>query len=127
MTKFLLIAMALVEVGTGAGLVIAPSFIVWLLLGEGLASPQSLVLGRITGVALLSIGVACSRATSVEPSAHRRLIGSMLIYNLAVPAFLTQAAIDDGMRGIATWPACVLHFGVALWSIRCLSAPSFEN
>ena len=62
MMKLLLIAMALAEGGTGVALLIAPSFIVELLLGVGLLSPQSLVLGRITGAALISIGMACWRA-----------------------------------------------------------------
>ena len=120
MPKLLLIVTALVEVGTGLALLIAPSFVVELLLGEGLSSPQSLVLGRITGAALLSIGVACCFSSTGEPSGRRGLVGSLLIYNLAVPAILTRAAIADGMRGIAIWPTCALHFGLAIWCLVCL-------
>src|SRR3972149_3750069 len=101
MSKLLLIVTALVEVGTGVALLIAPSLVVDLLLGEGLTSPQSLVLGRVAGAALISIGVACWLASKGEPSGHKGLVGSVLIYNLAVPVLLVHAAIPFGMRGIA--------------------------
>lgn len=115
MSMSLLIVTALVEVGTGVALLMAPSLVVELLLGAGLSSPQSLVLGRITGAALVSTGVACWLAHNGEPSGRRGLVGGLLIYNLAVPALLTRAAIADGTRGIAIWPACVLHLGLAVW------------
>ena len=105
--------------GDRRALLIAPSFVVELLLDEGLSSPQSLVLGRITGAALLSIGIACWPSSNGEPAARRGLVGSVLIYNLAVPALLIRAAIADGMRGIAIWPTCVLHLGLAIWCILC--------
>ena len=111
MSKLLLIVTALVEVGTGVALVITPSRVVELLVGEGLSSPQSLVLGRVTGAALISIGVACWLASKGESSGHQGLVGGMLIYNLAVPVLLIRAAIAFGMRGIALWPASVLHIG----------------
>ena len=120
MSKLLLIVTALVEVATGAALVIAPSLIVELLLGEGLTSPQSLVLGRITGAALISIGVACGLASRGEASGYRVLVSSILIYNLAVPALLIRAATAYGMRGIALWPGCALHIGLAIWCVLCL-------
>jgi hypothetical protein len=120
MSKLLLLVTALVEIGTGIALLIAPSWCVELLLGEGLTSPQSLVLGRIFGSALISIGAACWLSSKGEPSGRRGLVGSMLIYNLAVPAFLICTAINFGIRGIALWPACVLHFGLAIWCIFCV-------
>ena len=116
----LLIVTALVEVGTGVALLIAPSAVVVLLLGEGLSSPQSLVLGRVTGAALISIGVACGLTSNGDSRGQRALVGSMLIYNLAVPVLLGQAAIAFGFRGIALWPAIVLHLGLAIWCILCL-------
>jgi hypothetical protein len=120
MSKLLLIVTALVEVGTGVALLVAPSAVVVLLLGEGLSSPQSLVLGRVTGAALISIGVACGLTSNGDSRGQRALVGSMLIYNLAVPVLLVQAAIAFGLRGIAHWPAIVLHLGLAIWCILCL-------
>ena len=65
-TRSLLVVTALLEAGTGIALLVAPSLTVELLLGTGLSSPQSLVLGRITGAALISIGVACWLARKAE-------------------------------------------------------------
>ena len=120
MSKLLLLTTAVVELGTGLALLIAPSWVVELLLGEGLSSPQSLVLGRITGVALVSISVACSLASFRGLSGGRGLTGSMLFYNLAVPGLLARAAFADGLRGIAIWPACALHIVLAIWCAICL-------
>ena len=119
MSKLLLLTMALIEAGTGIALLVAPSSFVALLLGEGLSSPQSVVLARITGAALISIAVACWWESKGEPSERSGLVGSMLIYNLAVPLLLTQAA-HDGTHGIAIWPACALHFGLAVWCMFCI-------
>lgn len=119
-SKLLLIVTALVEVGTGVALLGAPSLVVELLLGEGISSPQSMVLGRVTGAALISIGVACWLARNGESSGYRGLVGSILIYNLAVPVLLIHAAITLGMRGITFWPASVLHTGLAFWCVLCL-------
>jgi hypothetical protein len=120
MPKLLLLTIAVVELGTGLALLIAPSLVVELLLGEGLSSPQSLVLGRITGAALVSIAVACWHTSINAPSSDRGMVGSLLIYNLAVPALLARAAITDGLRGIAIWPACVLHLVLGIWCLLCL-------
>ncbi len=120
MSKLLLIVTALVEVGTGIALLVAPAWVVAFLLGDGLNSPQSLVLGRITGAALVAMGVVCWLASHGESSGHRALMGGMLLYNLAVPALLMQAAIAFGLRGIALWPAGILHTGLAIWCVLCL-------
>jgi hypothetical protein len=120
MLKLLLLATALVEIGTGVALLVAPAWVTKLLLGEGLSSPQSLVLGQITGAALVSIGVACWLASSREPGGQRGMVGSLLIYNLAVPVLLIHAAVAYGTRGIALWPAGVLHTTLAIWCVLCL-------
>ena len=72
MSKLLLIVTALVEVGTGVALLIAPSFVVELLLGEGLSSPQSLVLGRITGAARSRSASPAGFSSNGEPSGTPR-------------------------------------------------------
>jgi hypothetical protein len=117
--KSLLIVTALIEAATGIALLVAPSIIVELLLGEGLTSPQSLALGRITGAALVSIGVACWLARKAGAVMSGLVVG-MLIYNVAVPVLLIYAAIAVGMHGIALWPASILHAALAVWCLLCL-------
>src|SRR4051794_14479707 len=120
MPKHLLRAMALVEVGTGASLLFAPSIIVKVLLGDGLSSPQSLVLARIAGAALISIAMTCWLASNAETTGARGLVRSMLVYNVAVPMLLIHTAITYEMRGIGLWPACVLHTSLAIWCMVCV-------
>lgn len=121
MSQSILIVTAVLEAATGIALLVAPSVIVELLLGTGLASPQSLVLGRIAGAALVSIGVACWLARKSERSdALTGLVTGMLIYNVAVPVLLIYAAIAVGMRGVALWPASILHVAIAIWCLVCL-------
>jgi hypothetical protein len=120
MPKLLLIMTALAEFGIGVALLIVPSWVVDILLGTGLTSPQSFVLGRITGAALVVIGVVCGRAGYRPANENRCLIGGMLFYNFAVLGLLTHAAIAGGMRGIALWPACALHLGLGIWCLFCL-------
>ncbi len=121
-TKPLLIVTALIEVGTGIALLVVPSITVELLLGVGLASPQALVVGRVAGAALLSIGVTCWLSSNGERrDAQRGLVAGLLIYNVAVPALLIHAVIASTMHGIALWPASVLHMGLAIWCLACLA------
>ena len=49
---------AIIEAATGLGLIAVPAMIVRLLLGAEI-SGASIPLGRIAGVALLALGVAC--------------------------------------------------------------------
>ncbi len=119
--KSLLIVTALIEAATGIALLVAPSVIVELLLGAGLSSPQSLVLGRIAGAALISISVACWQARKSERNDTQiGLLAGLLVYNIAVPALLIYAAIAPGLHGIALWPASILHVMLAIWCLACL-------
>ena len=120
-TRSLLIVTALIEAGTGIALLGAPSLIVERLLGTGLSSSQSLVLGRVAGAALISIGVACWLARKAERGdARTGLVTGMLIYNVAVPVLLIYALIASGMYGIALFPAGILHLMLAIWCVACL-------
>ena len=117
--KSLLTVTALIEGATGVALLVVPSVIVELLLGAGLSSPQSFVLGRIAGAALVSIGVACWLARKTD-AVVTGLVAGMLIYNVAVPVLLIYAAMADGMQGVALWPASILHVMLAVWCLLCL-------
>jgi hypothetical protein len=113
--KALLIVTALLELGAGAALLMVPSLTAELLLGEGLSSPQALVVARIAGAALLSLALACWLGRNGERGAQTWLIAGMLIYNLAVPAVLIHGWIAWALAGIALWPAILLHTALAVW------------
>ncbi len=116
-TRALLIVTALIEAGAGGALLAVPSLAVELLLGEGLTSQQALVVARIGGTALISLGVACWLGRNGERLAQTGLVGGMLIYNFAVPILLLEGWIRSGMLGLALWPAVVLHSVMGVWCV----------
>jgi len=111
----ILIFSALAEFGTGLALVVEPSIIVQLLLGESIVGLAA-VLGRCFGVALVALGVA---AWPQPPAAMPRL--GMAVYNVLVTLYLGYLGAVSHMNGILLWPTVVLHAGVALlllWPCR---------
>jgi hypothetical protein len=119
--KTLLIAKSAVEVLAGLALALFPSMSVSLLLGSPLDVPVGTVLGRIAGVALLTLGIACwlARNDSQSPAAAG-LIVALLFYDAAVVVILLSARFALGLSGIGLWPAVVLHSGLGIWSLLCL-------
>jgi hypothetical protein len=116
-----LILTAFLEGGTGVSLLVLPSVPLALLLGVCVAAPEALLVGRVTGAALLAIGVACwlGRGDKESPAQFGLLTG-VLIYDGAAAALLGYAGLVLTMVGIALWPAVVLHTALAVWCVVCL-------
>ncbi|MGC1417618.1 MAG: hypothetical protein WA817_20175 [Candidatus Acidiferrum sp.] len=119
--KMLLIATAFIEVGAGLALLLLPSQATELLFGSPLGTPTALVMGRLAGVALLTLGVACWLGRSEEKS-HRGngLAAAMLLYNAAAVALISYARIGLGLIALLLWPAVLLHAVMAVWCVACL-------
>jgi hypothetical protein len=98
MKKVLLLA-AVGEAATGLALLIAPSLVGRLLLGEELTG-VAIPVARVLGIALIALGVACWPGTP--------LVG-MLTYSAAVTLYLAYVGFAGGLSGILLWPAVVLH------------------
>ena len=112
---------ALAEAGVGLTLLLSPPFVARLLLGVSLDAPAALIVGRIAGAALLSLGAACWLARDDGPSRARRgLIAAMLLYNSAAAAVLANAGAGVRLVGVLMWPAVALHAALAVWCIVCL-------
>jgi hypothetical protein len=117
----LLVVTALAEAGVGLTLLLSPPFVARLLLGVSLDAPAALIVGRIAGAALLSLGAACWLARDDGPSRARRgLIAAMLLYNSAAAGVLANAGVGVGLVGVLMWPAVALHAVLAVWCIACL-------
>ena len=92
--KNVLIFAAVAEAATGLALLIVPSLVGQLLLGEELTG------ARVTGIALIALGIACWPGPP--------LVG-MLTYSTLVALYLAYLALAGGLTGIFLWPAVALH------------------
>ncbi|XSC44734.1 hypothetical protein ACF1BQ_046210 [Bradyrhizobium sp. RDT10] len=97
--KTALIVAAVCEGATGLALLIAPSFVGQMLLGEqlvGVASPVA----RVAGMALIALGVACWPGPP---------LAGMLVYSALATLYLAYLGLAGGFAGFLLWPAAALH------------------
>ena len=87
------------EAAMGLALLIVPSVVGQLLLGSDLTG-IAMTVARLTGIALIGLGVAC------WPGPPRL---GMLIYSVAVTLYLAWAGLTGIATGTLLWPAVVLH------------------
>jgi len=94
-----LVLAAVAEAATGLALLVVPSLVGRLLLGEALTG-VAIPVARVAGIALIALGVAC------WPGPPR--VG-MLLYSAAVTLYLASVGFAGGVTGLLLWPAVVLH------------------
>jgi hypothetical protein len=90
---------AVAEVATGLALIVVPSLVVRLLLGAELTG-ASIPIARVTGIALLALGVCCWPGSTA--------LCGMLTYGALVTVYLAYLGFL-GFSGILLWPAVVVH------------------
>src|SRR5262245_19454360 len=98
MNKVLTLA-AVLEVATGLALLVVPSLVTFLLLGEELAG-IAIPVARFAGIALIGLGIACWPGPP---------LAGMLAYSTLVALCLAYAGFAGGFTGTLLWPAVVLH------------------
>ena len=123
--KNLLTVTALIEGITGLLLVAAPSFVTRLLLNSPLDGSVALTVARLTGIALLTLTVACWLARlDAETRAANGLITAMVLYNVGAAVLLAYAGIGLRLSGLCLWPAVMLHVIMTAWClVRLLRKP----
>ncbi len=97
--KRVLVLAAVGEAATGLALLIVPSLVGQLLLGEELTG-VAIPVARVAGIALIALGIAC------WPGTPR--VG-MLTYSAAVTLYLAYLGFAGGLTGILLWPAVAIH------------------
>ena len=90
---------AISEAVTGFALLIAPSLVGQLLLGEQLAG-VAIPVARVAGIALVALGIACWPGPP--------LVG-MLSYIAVITLYLAYLGLVGGLNGVLLWPAVALH------------------
>src|SRR3954470_13061607 len=101
----LLIVTALAETATGLLLLVSPPLVIALLLGASLDAPAALVVARMAGAALLSLGGACWLARNDGPNrGGPGLVAAMLLYNSVAVGVLAHAGAVAMLVGVLTWP-----------------------
>lgn len=106
--RSVLILAAVAEVATGVALLIVPSLVARLLLGEELTG-VAIPVARVAGIALIALGIAC------WPGPAR--VG-MLTYGATVMLYLGYLGLTGESTGILLWPAVTLHLVLTVLLIR---------
>jgi len=101
--KLELIFAAVAEVATGLALLMVPALVGKLLLGEPLAG-VAIPVARVTGIALIALGIACWPGPPIF---------GMLTYGLLVTLYLAYLGFAGGFAGVLLWPAVALHVVLA--------------
>jgi len=119
--KQLLSFSAAFEAAIGVSLATVPALPVSILLGSSLDTAASSIVGRVAGVALLSLAVACWLARNDEQSrAANGVICAMLLYNTSATVLMMYAATGLKLAGPGLWPTIVLHVAMAIWCFASL-------
>ena len=106
--KNVLIVSAICEAATGLALLIVPSLVGQVLLGEqltGVAAPVA----RVAGIALIALAIACWPGPP---------LAGMLTYSASVAIYLAYLGLAGGASGILLWPAVVLHLILTALLVR---------
>jgi hypothetical protein len=97
---------AAVEAVTGLLLIVVPHLLAKLLLGAEVTG-VAVVIGRVAGIALLSLGVGCWFGR--QEAAGGWALAAMLLYNVLVTLYLAWVGLGAEFVGVLLWPAVVVH------------------
>lgn len=117
MMRRLLITTAILEITTGVVLTALPAWTVSILLGEPPGTSAGLLVARLAGAALISLGTACWFAgRDTKSRAAAGVVAAMLVYNIAVVVLFLLSPF----RTAGLLLASALHIVMAFWCIACL-------
>jgi len=115
--KMALVFAAVIEAATGMALLMVPSLVEQLLFGVELTG-MAITVARVTGIALIGLGVACWPGTP--------LVG-MLTYSAPVTLYLAYVSIAGGSTGLLLWPVVAVHAIVTALLARDLTEAVPQN
>ena len=108
--KKALVFAAIAEAVTGLALLIVPSLVGQLLLGQQLTG-VAIPVARVTGIALIALGISCWPA--------KPLVG-MFAYSSAATLYLAYIGLVGEWLGVLLWPAVAVHALLSVFLGRAL-------
>ena len=117
-SKGLLVATSLIEGATGLALLAAPALVVEILFGVLLTDSIAIVITRLTGIALITLAIACW--LSLKNENVTGLIIALLFYSVAAMILLGYAGLKENINGPALWPAVGVHIVMAFWCVKVM-------
>jgi hypothetical protein len=105
------------EAVTGVALLISPASVGALLFGTEPVG-VGLILGRLTGIALVALGIACWPSDPTRYTGLRGPALGMLVYSGAATVYLAFVAFAGEYRGTLLWPAIIVHLVLTLMLAR---------
>jgi hypothetical protein len=97
---------AAIEAATGLVLIVAPHVLIRLLFGVDVTG-AAIAVGRVAGIALLSLGIGCWMGRHEDGGSS--VLTALLTYNLLVTIYLISPGIGAELVGILLWPVIALH------------------
>lgn len=98
------------EGATGLAVILVPDLVAQLLFGAGVAGP-GVAYGRLLGMTLLMLVIACWPRADTVP---RAALHAVLAYNLLAALYLAWLGVVHRPMGILLWPAVAEHALVTL-------------
>ncbi len=122
-TRLLFRVSAVVEILTGFAMLVAPTLVVGLLLGDGVG-PIGIAVARVLGIGLLSLGIAAWESKNQ----HIRLAprAGLCTYNIGVAVLLAIVATTGDANAPLLWPVAGLHALIGALMLWVISA-HFRN
>jgi hypothetical protein len=102
------------EAAMGILLLAFPSLVIRLLFGAEITGVGEVV-GRVTGLALIGLGVAC------WPGGAARPVQGMLTYGVFAALYLAYVGIRGETVGLLLWPAVIMHAILVILLLRARS------
>lgn len=112
--QIILALAAIIELLTGILLIIFPEIVIRLLFDESLVG-TGIIVSRIAGASLISLGIACWPYVIVKETFQG--LTAMLTYSLIATIYLGYLSLFGEMIGILLWPAVIFHSTIAIFLI----------
>jgi hypothetical protein len=124
--KLLLTISGGLEALTGVLALISPAVVIGVLLG-GPADTVAVVLARLLGAGIFSLGLACLKARDhVRSPAGLAISYGMTCYNVIAAVLIIWAAAGLGLGGAVLWAAGIGHAVLGVLFVKALMMPKNE-